>query len=189
MKRLLLAAVLGCAAGCGYGFTAGGPGLPKGIHQVFAPVVVNRTSEPGLEAVFTDALREQLARAGTLGGEGSEARLEGELLSVSAAVAQLAPGTSGALTYRVAATLRVRLFRNGALLSLTDVSGTEAMRRLALRAWSTPLLAALSRVRLAAAIASRIRAGSFEASASRAFFTADFTSVRTDWLRIRRLRD
>jgi len=125
MRRLLLAAVLGCAAGCGYGFTAGGPGLPKGIHQVFAPVVVNRTSEPGLEAVFTDALREQLARAGTLGGEGSEARLEGELLSVSAAVAQLAPGTSGALTYRVAATLRVRLFRNGALLSLTDVSGTE----------------------------------------------------------------
>jgi hypothetical protein len=125
MRRLLLASVLGCAVGCGYGFSAGGPGLPKGIHKVFAPVVVNRTSEPGLEAVFTVALREQLARGGTLGGEGSEGRLEGELLSVSAAVAQLAPGTAGALTYRVSATLRVRLFRNGALLSLADVSGTE----------------------------------------------------------------
>ena len=117
--------MLGCAAACGYGFSAGGPALPQGVRHVFAPVVVNRTSEPGLEAVFTDALREQLARAGTLGGEGSEGRLEGELLSVSAAVAQLAPGTTGALTYRVAATLRVRLFRNGTLLTVTDVAGTE----------------------------------------------------------------
>jgi hypothetical protein len=126
--RLLCAisAVVALAlSGCGYHFTAGGQGLPQGIHHVFAPVVVNRTSEPALEAVFTDALREQLARAGTLGGENSEGRLEGELLAVNAAVAQLAPGTSGALTYRVSAVLRVRLFRGSTLLASTDVSGSE----------------------------------------------------------------
>jgi hypothetical protein len=155
MRRLLPALLLGLAAGCGYGFSAGGAGLPQGVRHVFAPVVVNRTSEPGLEAVFTEALREQLARAGTLGGEGSEGRLEGELLSVSAVVAQLAPGTSGALTYRVAATLRVRLFRGGTLLALTDVSGgedyapalradvitTEANRQAALRRLAATLAA------------------------------------------------
>jgi len=125
MRPHLTALLLALAAGCGYGFSAGGAGLPQGVRHVFAPVVVNRTSEPGLEAVFTEALREQLARAGTLGGEGSEGRLEGELLSVNSAVAQLAPGTSGALTYRVVATLRVRLYRGGTLLALTDVGGSE----------------------------------------------------------------
>ena len=111
--------------GCGYRFTAGGAGFPQGIQKVFAPVIVNRTTEPGLEGVFTEALREQLSRGGHLGGEASEGRLEGELLAVGGAVAQLAPGTSGALTYRVSATLRVRLFRAGTLLAQTDVAGTE----------------------------------------------------------------
>jgi hypothetical protein len=40
-------------------------------------------------------------------------------------VAQLAPGTSGALTYRVSAVLRVRLFKGGTLLAQTDVNGSE----------------------------------------------------------------
>ena len=111
--------------GCGYHFTAAGAGFPQGIHKVFAPVIVNRTTEPGLEGVFTEALREQLARGGYLGGEGSEGRIEGELLQVSAAVAQLAPGTSGALTYRVVAVLRIRLFRGQTLLAQTDVAGSE----------------------------------------------------------------
>ncbi len=118
---------LACLAqsGCGYHFTAGGAGFPQGIQKVFAPVVVNRTTEPALEGVFTEALREQLARSGHLGAEGSEGRLEGELLAVGAGVAQLAPGTSAALTYRVSATLRVRLFRGQTLLAMSDVNGTE----------------------------------------------------------------
>ena len=128
MKRSL-AALLWVAflaqSGCGYHFTAAGAGFPQGIHKVFAPVIVNRTTEPGLEGTFTDALREQLARGGHLGGEGSEGRLEGELLSVSGGVAQLAPGTSGALTYRVSAVLRIRLFRDHTLLAQTDVTGYE----------------------------------------------------------------
>lgn len=128
MKRSLPAlvwlAVL-AQSSCGYHFTAAGAGFPQGIHKVFAPVIVNRTTEPGLEGVFTEALREQLARGGYLGGEGSEGRLEGELLSVSGGVAQLAPATSGALTYRVVAVLRVRFFRDHTLLAQTDVIGSE----------------------------------------------------------------
>ena len=125
MSRALAAALCLGALGCGYRVTAGGAGFPQGIQKVFAPVIVNRTTEPGLEGVFTEALRDQLARGGHLGGEGSEGRLEGELLAVGAGVAQLAPGTSGALTYRVSATLRVRLFRDKTLLAQTDVNGTE----------------------------------------------------------------
>jgi hypothetical protein len=112
-------------SGCGYHFTAAGAGFPQGIRKVFVPVIVNRTTEPGLEGAFTEALREQLARGGYLGGEGSDGRIEGELLSVSALVAQLAPGTQGALTYRLNAVLRVRLYRSGTLLAQTDVSGSE----------------------------------------------------------------
>jgi hypothetical protein len=125
MKRALSVAVCLAALSCGYHFTAASAGFPQGIHKVFAPVIVNRTAEPGLEGTFTEALREQLARGGHLGGEGSEGRLEGELLAVNAAVAQLAPGTSGALTYRVSAVLRVRLYKDQTLLAQTDVSGSE----------------------------------------------------------------
>jgi len=125
MKRALAVTVCLAALGCGYHFTASGAGFPQGIHKVFAPVIVNRTTEPGLEGPFTEALREQLARGGYLGGEGSEGRLEGELLSVTAGVAQLAPGTSGALTYRLSALLRVRLYREKTLLAQIDVSGSE----------------------------------------------------------------
>jgi hypothetical protein len=78
-----------------------------------------------MDAVFTEALRDQLSRTGHLGGQGSEGRLDAELLAVTAGVAQLAPGTSGALTYRIAATLRVRLFKDGTLLATTDVAGSE----------------------------------------------------------------
>src|SRR5215469_13578271 len=60
------------------------------------------------------------------------------------------------------------------------------MRRLAFFGCSTPLLAALSSVRAAARRASWNRAGSLDARASRAFFTADFTCVRTAWFRARR---
>jgi len=125
MSRALAAVSFLLASGCGYHATASGPGFPQGIRRVFAPVIVNRTTEPGLEGVFTEALREQLARTGHLGGEGSEGRLEGELLAVGAGVAQVAPGLPTALTYRVSATLRVRLFRDGTMLSWTDVTGTE----------------------------------------------------------------
>src|SRR5207249_4460973 len=64
------------ATGCGYRFAAGAP-LPEGVHEVYAPVFDNKTAEPGLEVVFTQAFREELVRYGVSGGEASEARVEG----------------------------------------------------------------------------------------------------------------
>ena len=125
MRRARAALAALAALGCSYHFTASGPGFPQGLQRVSVPVILNRTTEPGLDAVFTEALREQLSRTGHLGGEGSEGRIDAELLAVTAGVAQLAPGTSGALTYRSSATLRVRLFKESTLLATTDVGGSE----------------------------------------------------------------
>jgi Lipopolysaccharide-assembly len=124
---------------CGYRFAAGGPPLPEGIREVYAPVFVNRTgsnpitrlgetyraaNEPGVEAIFTQAFREQLLRAGVAGGPNSEARIEGEILSVDTGPTVLTVGGRLA-SYRVAARLRLRLVKNGRQLSSTDVTGFE----------------------------------------------------------------
>jgi Lipopolysaccharide-assembly len=125
-RALVLCVVLG---GCGYHFTAGGPSLAGGSHPVFVPLVVNKTSEAGLDVVFTEALREQLGRVGLLGGENSPAHIDGEIISVSAAPAVLssssAPRASQALSYRVGVVLRVKLYRGSELIAQTDVAGAE----------------------------------------------------------------
>ena len=122
-------ALLLLSAGCGYHFTAGGPGMAQEARPVFVPTVVNRTSEAGLEVVFTEALREQLSRVGILGGEKSPAHLDGEILAVSAAPAVLSSSSAArplqALSYRVHVLLRVRLYRGTQLLSQADVAGDE----------------------------------------------------------------
>lgn len=124
---------------CGYRFAAGGAPLPEGIREVYAPVFVNRTgsnpitrlgetyraaNEPGVEAIFTQAFREQLLRAGVAGGPNSEARIEGEILSVDTGPTVLTVGGTLA-SYRVSARLRLRLVKNGRQLSSTEVTGFE----------------------------------------------------------------
>jgi hypothetical protein len=127
MRKALGLAVLLCA--CGYTFTAGGPGIPGGAKPIFVPTLVNKTSEAGLEVVFTEALRDQLGKVGVLGGENSPAHMDGEILAVSAAPtvisASSAPRPSQALSYRVSVVLRVKLYSGSELLSQTDVSGAE----------------------------------------------------------------
>lgn len=127
VRRLLSLLLL--LTGCGYHFTAGGPAVAGTPGPVFVPVVVNKTSEAGLEVVFTDALREQLGRQGLLGGENSPVRWDGEILAVSAAPAVLssssAPRPLQALSYRVHVVLRVKLYRGTELVTQTDVAGDE----------------------------------------------------------------
>jgi hypothetical protein len=125
--------------GCGYRFAAGGAPLPEGIREVYAPVFVNRTgtnpitrlgetyraaNEPGVEAVFTQAFREQLLRAGVAGSPNSEARIEGEILGVDTWPTVLTVGQRLA-SYRVSARMRLRLVKNGRQLSTIDVVGSE----------------------------------------------------------------
>ena len=138
---LALAGVLG--AGCGYRFTAPGGPLPGGIRAVRAPVFANHTGEPAAETFFTEAFREELARAGTLGGEGTDAEVEGTLVSVGSGPLVSSPGRLP--SYRLSATARLVLRRAGREVAATTVSGfedyppgadillTEANRQAALR--------------------------------------------------------
>ncbi len=124
--RLTALGLLPLLVGCGYRFTAGGAGLPGGIRQVYAPIFVNKTPEPGLEAIFTQAMREQLVRAGVAGDSTSDAQLVGEVQSVSSAPTILT--SAGTLaSYRVIAQIGVHLRSKGAVVpnAAAVVAGQE----------------------------------------------------------------
>jgi hypothetical protein len=110
------------AIACGYRFTAPGGPLPQGIRAVQAPVFANVTPEPSAETFFTQALREQLLRAGTLGGDAAEARIEGTVLAISAFPFAVSGQTP---TYRLTATVVLKLYRGAEVLAQTQVSGDE----------------------------------------------------------------
>lgn len=124
----LLALIL--LAGCGYRFTAGGAPLPDGVRTVHVPVFTNRTSESGVEAVFTEQLRERCIRAGVLGGEGSDGRIEGEVRGVFGAPTILSTPTAGdpnvrLASYRIYGNAYLKLVKNGKVLREVDVSAQE----------------------------------------------------------------
>jgi hypothetical protein len=118
-----LGLLLWCVA-CGYRFTAPGGPLPQGIKAAAVPMMQNVTPEPSAETFFTQALREQLLRAGTLGGDAAEARIEGTLLAVSSAPMVTSPTGRGP-TYRLNAVVGLRLVRNGTVLADIQVAGDE----------------------------------------------------------------
>src|SRR5690606_21832322 len=91
-RRLVAMTALIASVACGYRFTPQGGALPGDVRSVYVPMFVNRTPEPSVEAMFTDALRETLARRGREGGELSDARAEGEITQVV--------GSSGIVTLR-----------------------------------------------------------------------------------------
>lgn len=115
--------VAGCA-GCGYRFTAGGAPLPEGIRSVCTPVFANRTPEPHLEALLAQSMREWLSRAGVEGGPSCEARLEGEILSLSGAQTLLTPAQAVA-SYRVSAVVQLRLKKGDRVVAEAQVAGAE----------------------------------------------------------------
>lgn len=118
-RRALL---LGCVAlaACGYRFAVPGAALPKGVGSVHVPVFENRTPEPNVEALVTEAVRERYARAGVLGESGSEATLVGVVLAVSGS-----PIPTFASVYNVSATVQVTLKRGGEVLGQATVSQAE----------------------------------------------------------------
>jgi hypothetical protein len=132
--------VVGCVLlltglGCGYRFTPRGSGLPEGVHSVCAPVFSNDTPEPGLELLFTRAFRQELVRAGVLGGAGAcEASVQGTVVTVGSTptivTEPLYQGNTKIAepqlaSYRASAAVLLRLVRDGRVLSETVVSGNE----------------------------------------------------------------
>lgn len=146
MRRLLISAALLLVPGCGYRFVAAAGELPEGIRQVQAPVFKNETSESGAEAVFTQAFREQLMRAGALATGEGDAQAEGIVLAVSGAPLMVSPGhfpsyrltataqvtlTRGAKTVRQTRVTRSEDYLSGADLLFTEANRQNALRRLA----------------------------------------------------------
>lgn len=112
--------------GCGYRFTAGGAPLPEGVRAVHVPVFTNRTSESGVEAVFTELLRQRCIRAGVLGDEASDARIEGEVRSVYGSPTILTSTAPVRLaSYRIYGSAFLRLSKNGRVLREIEVSAQE----------------------------------------------------------------
>ncbi len=74
------------AAGCGYRF-AGSGGFPAGVKTVFIALLDNRTTETGIEKVFTDDLIDEFIRRNEEGvaadPEGADAVLSGTIAYMS----------------------------------------------------------------------------------------------------------
>lgn len=123
------------AVGCGYRFTPRGAGLPEGVRSVCAPVFRNDTAEPGLELLFTRNFRQELLRAGVLGGAGAcEATVEGVVVAVGSGPTSVAePIFQGSArttapqvaSYHATATVLLRLRREGQVVSEATVTGSE----------------------------------------------------------------
>ncbi len=119
--------------GCGYRITAPNASLPGGVRKASVPMFQNRTadplqartSEPGAEWPFTVAAREQLDRAGCLGGPESEGVLEGTVNSVSSGPVLQAPTLPRQPVFRMTATLSLTLKKGGTSVGSTQVSVAE----------------------------------------------------------------
>ena len=61
-----LISILCLFGGCGYTFHGGGSVLPPDVTKVMIPMVENNSTEPGLGAIVTEALRDQFERFGAL---------------------------------------------------------------------------------------------------------------------------
>lgn len=121
--QVVVLALLLLAAGCGYRFTVPNASLPAGLSSVRAPLFENRTSDPGAEAVFTEALRQHLHRAGRLGGEAAAGELRGVVVTLSTTPLVASPGRLP--NYRLTATVDLQLFKGDAAVGRAQVTGSE----------------------------------------------------------------
>ena len=124
LQRRAAVLMIAGLASCGYRFSAPGSGFPEGLRSVRAPILANRTSEPGLEALFTQALRRELLRNGLLVDGGAGAVIEGEVQSLSSGPTLLGPGGKLA-SYRIQASALVKLKKGEVVLRTVQASGAE----------------------------------------------------------------
>ena len=131
---------LAAAGGCGYSVGSGQARMPAGVEKVFVAPLQNRTSDAEAGALVAAALRQELSRRGTAGGEGSRARIEGTVTR-----SQSAPITTQGGMWRLTFEVQARLVDDGREVARIDVRrevdyvgevdalATEGRRRLAIR--------------------------------------------------------
>lgn len=104
-----LLGALGFLAGCGYHLSGRAGTVPEPLRQLSVPMFTNKTTVPGIERLFTAAVRERLLRDGrvTLAtAAGSTAILRGEVTGYRLQV--LATNRDDrALEYRVQTDVRI----------------------------------------------------------------------------------
>jgi outer membrane lipopolysaccharide assembly protein LptE/RlpB len=125
--RLPVVAIIICmTAACGYQFAGRGE-LPGGIQTLSVRILDNRTSESGVETIFTNSLINELnrrRRGSVVEDARADAVLQGSIESLAwETVARV--GTRTAAERRVYASL---------VLTLTDMQGNVLWRRSGLRA-------------------------------------------------------
>jgi hypothetical protein len=103
LRRSFATLALLLAAGCGYGFSAGGR-LTGGIAKATVRPLENRSTQPDLGALLSAALREELALRGAL------ARAEGGAVITGAVSASVpAPAAPDGAIWRFSVEVRLRL--------------------------------------------------------------------------------
>lgn len=129
MRGVRAAVMAGLLAGCGYHFATRGEALPTEGKRVFAPTFQNDTAEAGIEAVFTDAFRAELADAHADGASDSVVQARGVVSGIGGGPNQVDSNAIGQVTgtasYYVSANSCVRLVQSDKTLGTACVSGTE----------------------------------------------------------------
>jgi Lipopolysaccharide-assembly len=119
--RALAFTLLLATTSCGYRFGAPNSRLLAGVTSLRVPLAQNRTGEPGVEVLVTQALREAYARAGRL-DEHSDASLDVVVVGVASA-----PFITGLArpTYKLTVALQATLTRGGAPVTQITTSKQE----------------------------------------------------------------
>jgi outer membrane lipopolysaccharide assembly protein LptE/RlpB len=84
-KAILSLVVLVALAGCGYHFKGMGVKAPEGVSTIAIAVLKNRSSESGIETVFTNDLSYEFTRSKVLrvvGKDAADAVLSGTIISL-----------------------------------------------------------------------------------------------------------
>ncbi len=112
-------------SGCGYRFVAPNSQLPQGIREVRAPMFANLTAEPSVELSFTQALRDQLQRAGIHTSLDAPATLQGTVNAVSSGPFMTAPTLPRQPAIRLNVSISLKLEKDGVPVSAATVSVSE----------------------------------------------------------------
>src|SRR5690606_39275628 len=111
--------------GCGYRFVAPNSQLPQGIREVRAPMFANPTADPSAELLFTQALRDQLQRAGIHTSLDASATLQGTVNAISSTPFMTAPSLGRQPAIRLSVSISLKLEKDGAPVNGTTVSVSE----------------------------------------------------------------
>jgi len=108
--RLLMILMTAWIAGCGYKFSGGGT-MPGNFKRIHVATMTNRSTEKGVETVFTNDLIYEMTRSGRVDvtdAQRAEATLKGEIRSIS--IANVARSTARtAVERRITVAMELKL--------------------------------------------------------------------------------